>query len=70
MMFADNVVLGGGNEVDMTEYLESWRNAVEERGMRVGRPATQWMECRFEQEEKVVRQTVKIWGRIEKCEPT
>ena len=32
MMFADDVVLCGGNEVDMIEYLESWRKALEERG--------------------------------------
>ena len=31
MMLADDVVLCGGNEVDITEYLESWRKALEER---------------------------------------
>ena len=25
IVFADDVVLCGSNEVDMTEYLESWR---------------------------------------------
>ena len=33
MMFADDVVQCGGNEVDMTEYLESGRKPLEERGM-------------------------------------
>ena len=30
MVFADDVVLCGSNEVDMTEYLESWRKSLEE----------------------------------------
>ena len=44
----------------MTEYLEPWRKVVQEREMRVSTPKTQWMECRFEQAERVDRQTVKI----------
>ena len=66
-MVADYVIMCGGNEVDMTEYLESWRKAPDERGMRVSRPNTQWMESRFEQVERVLRQTVKISapGRME-----
>ena len=60
IVLADDVVLFGSNEVDMTEYLESWGKALEERGMRVSRPKTQWMESRFEQAEKVDQQTVKI----------
>ena len=38
IMFADDVVLYRGNEVDMTEYLESWRQTREGRGLRVSRP--------------------------------
>ena len=34
MMFADDIVLCGGREVDMTEYLDTWRKSLEERGMR------------------------------------
>ena len=41
VMFADDIVLCGGREVDMTEYLDTWRNSLEERGMRVSRPKTQ-----------------------------
>ena len=40
MLFADDIVLCGDKGVDMTEYLESWRKALEERGMRVSRPKT------------------------------
>ena len=38
MMFADDIVLCGDDETDMTEYLETWRKALEERGMRISRP--------------------------------
>ena len=38
IMFADNIVLFGGREVDMTEYLETWRKSLQERGMRISRP--------------------------------
>ena len=31
MMFADDIVLCGGREVDMTEYLDTWRQSLEER---------------------------------------
>ena len=31
MVFADGVVLYVANEVDMTEYLDSWRKSLEER---------------------------------------
>ena len=30
MVLADDVVLCGGISIDMTEYLESWRKALEE----------------------------------------
>ena len=49
MLFADDIVLCGDKDVDMTEYLESWRKALEERGMWVSRPKTQFMEFSFEQ---------------------
>ena len=40
MMFADGIVLCGDDETDMTEYLDTWRKALEERGMRISRPKT------------------------------
>ena len=42
----------------MTEYLESWRKALEERGMRVSRPKTQFIYFSFEGN----RTQVKILG--------
>ena len=47
MMFADDIVLCGGREVDMTEYLDTWRKSLEERGMMVSRPKTQFMLFQF-----------------------
>ena len=38
MMFVDDIVLCGGRDVDMTDYLDMWRKSLEERGMRVSRP--------------------------------
>ena len=32
MMFADDIVPCGDDETDMTEYLETWRRALEDRG--------------------------------------
>ena len=61
-MFADDIVLCGGREVDMTEYLDTWRKSLEERGMRVSRPKTQFMDFNFEQSQQGNRQPVKILG--------
>ena len=47
MMFADDIVLCGGREVDMTEYLDTWRKSLEERGMRLSRPKTQFMNFNY-----------------------
>ena len=62
MLFADDIVLCGDKDVDMTEYLESWRKALEERGMRVSRPKTQFMEFSFEQNAQGNRPQVQILG--------
>ena len=43
-MFADDIVLCGGKEVDMMEYLETWMKAVEESEMRVSWPNTLFMD--------------------------
>ena len=47
MMFADDIVLCGGREVNMTEYLDTWRKSLEESGMKVSRPKTQFMDFNF-----------------------
>ena len=62
MMFADDIVLCGGREVDMTEYLDTWRKSLEEIGMRVSRPKTQFMDFNFEQSQQGNREPVKILG--------
>ena len=62
MLFADDIVLCGDKDVDMTEYLESWRKALGERGMRVSRPKTQFMDFSFEQNAQGNRPQVKSLG--------
>ena len=58
IMFADNIVLCGGREVDMAEYLDPWHKSLEERGMRVSRPKTQFMDFNFEQNQQGNREPV------------
>ena len=62
MMFADDVVLYGGNEVDMTEYLESGRKTLKEREMRVSRLKQSGWNV-GSNKRMVDRQTVKISGK-------
>ena len=46
----------------MTEYLDTWRKSLEERGMRISRPRTQFMDFKFEQNQQGNREPVKILG--------
>ena len=62
MMFADDIVLCGDDETDMTEYLETWRRALENRGMRISRPKTQFMDFKFGRDNGQGREPVKILG--------
>ena len=62
LMFADDIVLCGGREVGMTEYLDTWRTYVEERGLWVSRPKTQFMDFNFEQNQQGHREPVNILG--------
>ena len=62
MMFADDIVLCGDDERDMREYLETRRKALEERGMRISRPKTQFMDFNFGQDNVQEREPVKILG--------
>ena len=52
MMFAADIVLcgDGDGEIDMTEYLDTWRRALEDRGMRISRPKTQFIHHKFGQD--------------------
>ena len=46
----------------MTEYLETLRKASEERGMRISRPNTKFMDFNFGQDNGQEREPVKILG--------
>ena len=58
MMFADDIVSFAGKEVHMTEYLETWRKALEERRMKASRRKTQFKDHKFERNEEKDRPTV------------
>ena len=38
MMFADDIVLCGDDDNDMTQYADVWRRALEDRRMTISRP--------------------------------
>ena len=46
----------------MTEYLETWRRALEDRGMGISRPKTQFMAFKFGQDNGQGREPVTILG--------
>ena len=48
MLFAEDIVPCGDGETYMTEYLETWRRALEDRGMRISRPKTQFMDLHLD----------------------
>ena len=62
MMFADDIVLCGDDETYFTEYLESWRKVLEERGMRISGQKTKFMHFNFGQVNGQQREPVKILG--------
>ena len=48
MMLVDDIVHRRGKEVDMTEYLDTWRKSPEGIGMRVRKPNIQLMHLTFQ----------------------
>ena len=46
----------------MTEYLETWRRALEDRGTRISTPKTQFIDFKFGQDNGQGREPVKILG--------
>ena len=63
-MFADDIVLCGDDEADMTEYLETWRRALEDIGMRIRLPKTQFIDFKFGQDNGQGREPVKILEEV------
>ncbi|XP_050511752.1 uncharacterized protein LOC126887900, partial [Diabrotica virgifera virgifera] len=46
-MYADDVVLVGNSERDLEQKLEQWRHALEEKGLKLSRTKTEYLECSF-----------------------
>ena len=52
---------------DETEYLDTWRRALEDRGMRISRPKTQFIDFKFGQYNGQRREPVKIlWEELQR----
>ena len=48
----------------MKEYFETWRRALEDRGMRISRPKTQFIDFKCGQDNGQEREPVKILGKL------
>ena len=68
MMFADDIVLCVDDEIDVTEYLDTWKKALDERGVRISRPKkNQFMDFNFGQDNGKERDPVKIlWEQLQR----
>ena len=62
IIFEDYIVLYSYGETDMTEYFHNWGRTLADRGMRVRRPKTQFMDFKFGQDNGQGRVPVKILG--------
>ncbi|KAL4126178.1 hypothetical protein QTP88_010404 [Uroleucon formosanum] len=66
MIFADDLVLIGENNMeDVSNILNDWRIALEEKGLRIGRNKTEYMEYEFGgkyQEVDGVRTSMAVGG--------
>ena len=62
MMFADDIGCEcdrGDDATGMTEHLETWRRALEDRGMRISRPKSQFIDFKCGQDNCQGREPVK-----------
>ena len=60
MMFADDIVICSESKEQVEEKLESWRYALERRGMKVNMRKTEYMCVNERQDNSIV--TVKMQG--------
>ena len=45
MLFADDIVLSGQNHRELEDDLEIWRNALEQRGLKVSRSKAEYLKA-------------------------
>ena len=65
MMYAYMILSSVKMTRDMTEYSETWRKALENRGMRISRPTIQTIDFKFGQDNGKGREPVKIlWDEL------
>ncbi|GMP67085.1 hypothetical protein CsSME_00027194 [Camellia sinensis var. sinensis] len=60
MLFADNIVLVNETKEGVNIKLEIWRKTLESKGFRISRTKTEYMECKFSNNNNKSRGEVKI----------
>ena len=68
MLFADDIVLSGKNHRELEDDLEIWRNALEQRGLKVSRSKAEYLKAgnvddREELKLQRERKTSNTWVR-------
>ena len=51
----------GDDETDLAKYLDTWRRELEDRGMKISRPKTQFIDFKFGQVNGQGREPVKSY---------
>ncbi|XP_057538152.1 uncharacterized protein LOC130815681 [Amaranthus tricolor] len=67
MLFADNIVLVVETKEEANSKLEEWRAVLEDRGLRISRRKTEYLQCDFSGTEPIGEPEVTIGGEVVTC---
>ncbi|GLS47117.1 hypothetical protein GCM10007884_51210 [Methylobacterium brachythecii] len=62
MLFADDIVLVDESREGVNIKLETWREALESKGLKISRNKTEYVECNFSNSKEMEDEVVKIEG--------